>query len=45
MIEGLPMACVSTDLGFFTQVMPTIPKNDGNWVAICQAQPSFQQED
>jgi len=44
MIQGLPMLCVSVDLGFFNRSIPAIPTNVGNWAAISQAQPSFPQE-
>jgi hypothetical protein len=35
---------MSMDIGFFSRYIPITPKNDGDWAAISQAQPSFQQK-
>jgi hypothetical protein len=35
---------LSVDLEFFNRYIPMILKNNGDWVAISQAQPSFQQK-
>jgi hypothetical protein len=44
LIQSLLARSVSTELGFFNRYTPRVAKNDGNWVAISQAQPSFSQE-
>jgi hypothetical protein len=40
-IQSLPMPCVSMDLGILNRHIPMVPKNDLDWAAISQAQPSF----
>jgi len=44
LIQSLLARSVSMELGVFNRYTPGFAKNDGNWVAISQAQPSFPHE-